>query len=1145
MADPDETREHSDPSLQETLAGREAARAPASPQGAFHPPAPRRGDPPFPVADWDRYTFLGFLGQGGMGKVFLAQDRRLGREVAIKFVRVEDGRFLTKFMAEARAQARVDHPHVCKVFEVGEVEGKVFIAMQHVRGLPLDVAALHLTLEQKVMVMRDAALGVHEAHRVGIIHRDLKPSNILVERDEEGRDQAYVMDFGLAHEWSAESTETGSVIGTPAYMSPEQARGEVSRLDRRADVYSLGATLYQILTGRPAVEGSNPLEILSAVSSADPKPFRALKLEIPRDLEAVTLKCLEKDRARRYDSARALAEDLDRFLAGDPVEARATGLWYLLQRKARKHWQLTAMALGASLLVAIAGGYALKAKRDADRREVLARRFTEAMARLESLARYSALAPPHDIRPDLQAVRDQMTRLQRDMAAAGRLADGPGHYALGWGHWTLEDGDQAREHLQMAWDAGYREPRVAYALSLTLGQLYRERLLEAHHLTAPAQRKARLEELAATLRTPLLGYLQKARGSDLPAPRYLEAQIAFAEGRIEDALALLQTVGATQPWFYEAPHLLGALHQARAWERWNRGDRPGALADFQAAREALGKAATVARSAAGLRAAQADLEFNVMLMEKYSQGTDTQAFTRGMAAVASALALHPDHVPTLVAKAALLGQEADLRSRKGEDAVPLAAEALATADRAVAAEPYRADARRALGFACYDLGDALAARDRDPGEVLLRGIRAFASLSEAKRDGRVWLHLGLIHQTQADYDTSRGREALPELNGAIEAFRHAVRMDAQAIPPRINLGTCLYQRSRLPGATTPDEDLRAARQVLEEARALNPQHFVPPFVLGKVHHALGMQARARGEDARPQFRASQEASRQGLAINPSVPNLHLQLSLALQESAQEAWDLGEDPGPLLARALEATEQAIRVAPRLALTHTQLGEVLLTRARRRHTKADLLRAETAFRRALQLAPGDRNALGNLGRAAGLKALWALEAGQDPSAALAEAMPFLKRALAIDARNADLWQYLGAALAVKDRWRLRSGRPVADQEAEEALLKALELSPSTQEPLLELGHLALARARAGAPESALRDTLGRLDQALRQRPRWAEALALRSALRQALAPAGSEAQRAAGLDLEAALQANPNLKREWDLGASAPPLPSGRP
>lgn len=354
-------------------------------------PAPRgpgnKADPDFPVKDWDRYEFLGFLGQGGMGTVFLARDRKLGREVALKFVRIENDRHLERFMVEARAQARVDHEHVCKVFEVGEVEGKVFITMQRIAGASLDAAAAELSLEQKVIVLRDAAKGVHEAHRVGIIHRDLKPSNIMVEKTEDGFLRAYVMDFGLAREWDQDVTETGSVLGTPTYMSPEQARGEALQLDRRTDIYSLGATLYHVLTGRPPVLGSNALEIISAIPSAEVPRMRGPLLDIPKDLEAIAFKCLEKAKSRRYDSAKSLADDLQRFLEGEPVLARPTGLWYRIQRRVRRHKQLAAVGAVALVVVLLALGTAIRTRRNASERERLAQRFTESMARIEATGR--------------------------------------------------------------------------------------------------------------------------------------------------------------------------------------------------------------------------------------------------------------------------------------------------------------------------------------------------------------------------------------------------------------------------------------------------------------------------------------------------------------------------------------------------------------------------------------------------------------------------------------------------------------------------------------------------------------------------------------------------------------------------------------
>ncbi len=1155
MEDPNETQDGLSQSGMETLAGDKAAKVAPGPHRIVV--KPRSTDPGFPVAEWDRYAFVRFLGQGGMGKVYLARDRKLGRDVAIKFVRLDDERYAGRFMAEARAQARVDHPHVCKVFEVGEVEGKIFIAMQHIKGLPLDVAALELTLEQKVMVLRDAALGVHEAHRVGIIHRDLKPSNILVEQDADGTHHAYVMDFGLAHEWNTESTDTGSVLGTPAFMSPEQARGEVSRLDRRADVYSLGATLYQVLTGKAAVSGSNPLEILSAVVSADVEPMRVHRLDIPKDLEAITLKCLEKDRARRYDSAKALAEDLDRFLAGDPVLARPTGTWYRIQRRLRKNKQLTAVGGAALVVVLVALGITLKTRRDAGRRERLAQQFTEAMARIESMARYSALSPPHDIRPDLQAVRDQMAQLRLDMKEAGSLANGPGNYALGRGYWTLDDPEHAREHLQMAWDAGYRAPRVAYALSLVLGQQYREKYLEAQRIVAPAQRQARLQEVDRTLRDPALGFLRKARGSDVPSPAYLEAQMAFFEGRLEEALTKLKALGTTQPWFFEAPQLQGSLLQARAWEKWNRGDREGAHADFEAGRAALAQAGRVARSAPSVQAALGALEHNALFMEKYGQGNVGPVYARGMEAVRTALAAQPDHVPSLILQASLLSQWADLKTGKGEFAEEEAQAAVEASKQAVQAGPGRADARTALGKAYYQWGMARASKGLDPSEPFTRGLEAFDSLSREKRDYTVWNHLGLIHRTWAEFQAQRDQDPHHHLNGAIEAFETATRMEPQLLAAWINLGSCLLQRAELPKASAPQGDLHAALAALEQARTLNPKHWVPYFALGKVHCALAMRTREQGGDPKPELILSVGLNKQGLAINASSPNLHNGLGIAASELARLAWEAGEDPTPPYDQARAAYEKAIAVAPDQSFGYLNLADLLLWKSQYLGSDTALAEAGALLRKRMKAAPTERDLLGNEGRRCAIQVERAVREGRDPALPAKAGETALAQALAQDPHYGDALLYLGQLRAAVARWKVnhRQAERTIFEQALAPLNEVFALSPTHLEASLTLVRLTLTqatweRSTAQDPAASLATARRTLDDILKLRPRCAEALALRGDLNLeeaeglptgARATKAQEAQRAfeAGISLNRHLAAqwSPRLARARQVGAGS--------
>jgi serine/threonine-protein kinase len=1080
----------------------------AGDESAFQSRRPRTSKAPeFPVQDWDRYEFLGFLGQGGMGMVFRARDRRLGREVAIKFVRLEDDRHLERFMVEARAQARVDHEHVCKVFEVGEVEGRVFIAMQHIVGAPLD-AALGLSLEQQVIVLRDAARGVHEAHRVGIIHRDLKPSNIMVERTEDGACRTFVMDFGLAREWNQDVTETGSVLGTPAYMSPEQARGEVSRLDRRTDVYSLGATLYHLTTGRPPFAGANALEILSAIASANAPPMRSLRLDIPRDLEAITLKCLEKELSRRYDSAKALADDLDRFLAGEPVRARPTGLIYRTHRRFMKHKALAVTGTVAFLLVLIALGAALKTRHDAGRRERLARQFTESMARIESMARYSALSPLHDIRPDLKAVQAHMAQLQEDMRQAGAIANGPGHYALGRGYLTLDDDEKAREHLQQAWDAGYREPRVAYALAEVLGRQYQQKLLEAERLTDASQREARKKDLEGTLRARALGFLRQAQGADTPSPAYLEALLAFYEGRLDEALNVLKAVGDDLPWFYEAPLLRGSLLQARAWKRWNQGEREAAQADFEAGRAALAAASASGRSAPAVYAALAELELNALLMEKYGQGDVATPYERGMRAVETALVVQADHVPTLILQAALEGHLAEFRKDRGQRADALVEQAVASASKAVAAEPSRADARVALGRAYYHWASARADQNLDPTSQLKAGLQSLESLSPEKREYIVENLIGSSHLTWSEYEGQHGLDPSGHLTEAISAYERMTRIEPRLSAGWLNLASCFRQRALLPKATRPVEDLQGAMKAVEAGRSLNPRNWVPHFLQGGLLCDLALHKQEHGEDPDPDLQQSLEAYQRGITINRSNPNLYNGYGISCVGLAKHAWETGGDPRPRLAQAKEAYRKAAALAPDQVFAYQNLGDLLIWKARWEGGAAAgqaLQEAEALLRKGLRLAPGHVGSLANLGRVSAVRIESALRTGLDPMRNLNMGEVALARSLAQDPRDRDSLLYLGELRSALARWKAMHHRAEAAdfEKAASSFKKALEIVPDSIETQLALANLFLAwaqweRTTGRDCRSSLASGRKFLSRALATSPRLGEAIALKGAL-----------------------------------------------
>jgi serine/threonine-protein kinase len=292
------------------------------------------------------------IGAGGMGEVFKAWDAELERPVALKYLRHDDPELVERLMREARAQARVDHPSVCKVYEVGEEDGRPFIAMEYVEGRLLDEVAGELTVEQKVLLIQQVAEAIQAAHIVGLIHRDLKPGNIIVGETADGRLHPWVLDFGIAREQEAAGlTVTGQVLGTPGYLSPEQALGDPKAVDRRTDVFSLGVVLYELLGGRKPFDGDGGVEVLVNLLEHEPAPLRRHWTEVPADLETVVMRCLEKRPESRYPSARALADDLGRFLAGEPVEARPITGIQRLARKARKHPFTTGVVAMSTVIV--------------------------------------------------------------------------------------------------------------------------------------------------------------------------------------------------------------------------------------------------------------------------------------------------------------------------------------------------------------------------------------------------------------------------------------------------------------------------------------------------------------------------------------------------------------------------------------------------------------------------------------------------------------------------------------------------------------------------------------------------------------------------------------------------------------------------
>jgi eukaryotic-like serine/threonine-protein kinase len=481
---------------------------------------------PLPV--FPDHEILGRLGRGGMGVVYKARDTELDRIVALKTI--AEGQYATpdqreRFRAEAQAIARLRHPNIIAIHAIGEHERRPYLSLEFAEGgsLAQRLLAGPMPAREAAEMLETLARAVQAAHQAGVVHRDLKPSNVLLTA--EGIPK--VSDFGLAKLLDADSKRTlsGQVLGSPSYMAPEQAEGHAKLVGPPADIYALGAILYQALTGRPPFLGESQLETLKLVVTNDVVPPRTLRPDVPRDLETICLKCLEKEPSRRYASAQDLADDLARSLEGRPIRARRTTAPERAWRWCRRNPGLAAATLAAAALTGIlaigatVSAVTFRAQRDQIAEDLVRIQHSEGIARVNLVRAQEEEARA---RQSTAAVHSVLEFFQSKVLAAARPKDQEG--GLGKDVSLRAALDTAVSGMERAF-AG--QPVAEAAIRDSLGETY-------YYLGEPEQALAQFERAVALHRQAQgLDHPDTLRSMDNLAHIYQDA------GRVAEALDLL------------------------------------------------------------------------------------------------------------------------------------------------------------------------------------------------------------------------------------------------------------------------------------------------------------------------------------------------------------------------------------------------------------------------------------------------------------------------------------------------------------------------------------------------------------------------------------------------------------------------------
>jgi len=637
---------------------------------------------PVPIGDpapgWDRYAVIDFIGEGGMGVVYRAIDRQLHRTVAVKFLRSRDPAEVAQFQREAQAQASIDHEHVCRVFEVGEVGGRGYLAMQFIDGETLRNPSTDFDIDEKLEVMEQVARAVQTAHAGGVIHRDLKPGNVMVERRDDGRLHAYVLDFGIAHDSAGPDDDSPTVpTGTAAYMAPERIRSDGRPLDHRIDVYGLGATLYAVLAEQAPFFGATRAETKQRVLDEEPLRLGLVVPGMSADLETIVAVAMDKDPSRRYPSARAFADDLRRWLEGKPIRTRRAGPVYQLKTWVRTR-RLAAASLAAVLAVSgAAASSALWLRYRDNQRQTLATAHQNEIEQIDRVLRRSRMMPLHDTTAAEDAARQRLADVEASLLATGPLARGPAHYALGFGHLMLREFAEAEIWLQAAVDDGYDRPEV----ESTLGVAQAMQILAARRVAGIT-----LEESGSRV-AGAVRHLESRGPQTAERNDFHDALALFVAGRLDEALVRTRESSARVPWLYEALQLEGDILVARSDVRASGGDIDGAEADLVSAGEVYARALGVARSDAWLYEAEATRMLRMIELGSIDDLLAPVLCDQAIEAAAAAGTARPERgLPLVLASRAHL-LKAEILEQQGQNPELEFAEALRLARAATEIDP--------------------------------------------------------------------------------------------------------------------------------------------------------------------------------------------------------------------------------------------------------------------------------------------------------------------------------------------------------------------------------------------------------------------------------------------------------------------------
>ncbi|MCI0411967.1 protein kinase [bacterium] len=1023
-----------------------------------------------PLQDWQLYRIESLLGEGGMARVYKAYDPKLSRYVALKFIRSEDEEYKKRLLREARAQAQIEHDNVCKIYEVGEVQGKPYIAMQLIPGQTLQELSGELSLEQKIRLMEQVCDAMQTAHRLGIVHRDIKPSNILIERRDDGSLRPYLVDFGIAREISeAGITATSAIMGTPAFMSPEQLLGN-RMVDRRADIYSMGSTLYYLLSGQRPFD-STGVDLLINIVSEEPVSLNKIVPFIPEDLKTIVSKCLEKDPARRYDSARALGDDLKRYLEGEPILAHRPTLRYRVFKKIKRHKTVAVLAAAASIVIIALAGFSLSSYLRAAKEVKVAREFSRFVEEMDWKMRVAYMTPLHDIRKEKSQVLQRLKEIEVMTADVGKAGLGPGSFALGRGYLALQDYEKARMHLERAWNAGYQRKEVANALGLTLGALYEKKVSEVNRIKDKETRMRNLLAVKREFRDPAVRYLRQTPELGSQSREYGEALLAYYEENWDAALRLARQSSEKFPWLYEARMLQGQVFEKMGEQASHEGKFDLAKKHYQASAENYSRDEEICRSNAALYQNQCSLWRAVMAVQ-FATGKDGKSeYEQSNQYCKKAINVNPEDATSyeLFARTAWRWGENELLL--GHDPSDAFHTAIELSGKALTLDPENARASLTLGTAYSYLADYQSQTGKDPTKYLEQSIRALElSVKKDSSSPVAFAALGGSYFGQGIEAMTRGEESKSFFVHSIDAYKRALELSPRHFGALSNLAyvyTNLGLIARNSG-NDPTAFFQQALENFEKALKINPNYWLIHTNIAAVYLELVSYELEHGKNPYPNIEKALSECQKGENLKPGNP--HSSVNSASAHLYRAEYLLAQNDNPL--PWIKETEE--KLIPLIGLHYAEVFTGLADAKRieaqhliqKKESPVPALRKSMDYmKQALKLNPAQQQIHHGMARLEFIRAEWLLAKNRSPEEPLNLATEHARKTLDLNPKFAQAYAMLGEIQLKKSEWKIHLNQN-PQSEIQEGLLKiqkCMELNPDIPGVYATKANLLLIQAQ----------------------------------------------------------------------------------